>query len=317
MSKRKTSIIAVLVVLILIAGALVAALLRGLGLNPADSAASPVAATTTGEVTSTAEEVPGDPAEVLAGAEVNSIHPAPAPEAPEQWGEYQLQASWEGRLRVFESSDPQEIRNWDDDRFPATMNNCGFAMFFVTFRSTNPNVDLGVHLINAIGEAAVSEQVNEGWLKSTNCETPAMEFLSSADESNLGDVVYSVHEYWQASVLPPQPAATETPVSTAVVEPAPVSTILAEPTLVQCLGYLSPTGLYSDGSERSTPSCADSPEYQRSVRAEGVCGGLYGWMEVTEAEYLELCGIAPPTHLVPPTEPTPEPVPVEPEGYRY
>lgn len=300
-------IVAVLVVVILVAGAVAFALLRNDG-SETDAVAETSASATTTEVTQAEKEE--DPAAVLAAAEINSIHPAPAPEAPEEWGEYQIHDSWEGRIRVFEDAGPEEITGRGGGRFPSTMNSCGLVMYFVTFKSANPNVDLGVHLIDAAGNSAVTEELDQGWSLSTNCETPAMEFLGAGDESTLGDVVFTVHEYFQSSTAPrapqtpdgaatsPTPEATQHAVTSEPAAPA-------EPTLVQCLGTLGPPeGLYSDGSQRHTPSCENSPEKQRAVRAEGVCGGLYGWIGVSEAEYQYLCGVPRPTHRTPPP-PTP------------
>lgn len=302
MTKKQAGLlIALLAVLILAVSSLAVVLLWGKsGEEVADENVSVPTPTSPAESETPTTEETEDAAEVLASAQVNSIHPAPAPEAPEEWGDYRIHDSWDGQVRTFGDAGPQEITAREGDRFPATMNGCDLGMYFVTFKSVNPNVNVRAHLIDAAGNSAVSEDINQGWSLSTNCETPAMEFLDSGDTSTLGDVVYTVHEYRQSSVAPAQP--TEQVEPEVPEEPAEVSTAVAEPTLVQCLGYLSPTGLYSDGSERRTVDCADSPEQRRAARAEGVCGGLYGWMEVSTEEYLDLCGVMPPTHLVP--EPT-------------
>jgi hypothetical protein len=307
--KQMIAIISLAVATLVLAGVVIGVVTSDDGTTDAES--SPTTASNTSAAATTEEEAVEDPAAVLAAAEVNSIHPAPAPEAVEEWGDYALSDSWDGRVRVFEDSEPNEISAPGGERFPATMNNCGIAMYYVTFRSVNENVDIEAHLINAIGESAASRALNQGWSLSTNCETPAFEFISASDISTLGDVVYDVHEYRQSSVAPaapPEPAAapvTSTPPPTTA--PAP-TTAAPEPTLVQCMGYLGPPiGLYSDGVERPTPGCANSPEQQRSARAEGVCGGLGGWTEVSEAEYIDLCGIAPPTHLAPSSTSTPDP----------
>lgn len=312
MTKKQTTVIIVLTaVVILLAGVIIGLLLRDDGSADAEPPTTTTATSSTSAVPTTEEEPVEDPAAVLAAAEVNSIHPAPAPEAVEEWGDYALYDSWDGRVRVFENSEPNEISASGGGRFPATMNNCGIAMYYVTFRSVNENVDIEAHLINALGEPAASRALNQGWSLSTNCETPAFDFISASDESTLGDVVYDVHEYRQSSVAPatpPEPAAapvTSTPPPTPASAP---TTAAPEPTLVQCMGYLGPpTGLYSDGVERPTPGCADSPEVQRALRGERVCGGLGGWMEVSEAEYIDLCGIAPPTDRFPAPPPTSTP----------
>lgn len=305
MTKKLMAVIVALVAAVaVLIGVIIGLTARGGdGDEPEETAATSTVASSTAAPSTTSEV--DDPAAVLAEAEVNSIHPAPAPEAVEERGDYALYDSWDGRVRVLEDSEPKEISASGGGRFPATMNNCGIAMYYVTFRSVNENVDIEAHLINAIGESAASRAVNQGWSLSTNCETPAFDFISASDESTLGDVVYDVHEYRQSSVAPatpPEPAAAPvTSAPPATIAPAP-TTAAPEPTLVQCMGYLGPPiGLYSDGVERPTPGCADSPEQQRSARAEGVCGGYGGWLEVSEAEYIDLCGVAPPTdRLLPP-----------------
>lgn len=71
--------------------------------------------------------------------------------------------------------------------------------------------------------------------------------------------------------------------------------------MVECLIFgLGPQqGLYSDGSVREAPECQNHPDVQRMLEAESVCGGMYGWLEVTAERQLELCGVLPPTQECP------------------
>lgn len=294
MNKTQATVIISLLALTLVAGiGIIVLLVWGGDERDVDKQPS----TTSTVVTTTSEEEAVDAVALLEQAEINSINPAPAPDAPEEWGEYRLRRSWDGMTRVFEAADSSPISDDGGARFPATMNRCGVAMYLVTFKSVNPNVDIAAQLIDAAGGIAAEESLNQGWSLSTNCETPAYRFLASSDISNLGDVAYTVHEYMQSSTSDAEPRAAQT------------TTQAAEPTLVQCLGYLGPAmGLYSDGVERLAPECEGSPEQQRSARAEGVCGGFYGWMEVSAEEYRDLCGVDPPTDRTPPpAEPTPDP----------
>lgn len=223
-----------------------------------------------------------DSVALLESAGVESVNPAPVPEAVEAWGDYTTYRSWSGTLRVFENGDPTPLPDEDHGRFPATMNGCGLAMYLVTFRSVNEDILLDAQLLNAANTVSASETLSDGWILSTNCMTPQFAFSSSTDISNLGDVAYDVTEYRQSSVA--QPAADAATVDEPVAAEVPV---VAEPTLVECENGLTIMGLYSDGIWRSTPEC-DTPEHRRSAQAEGVCGGLYGREEQPEL-WAELC----------------------------
>lgn len=286
------AIIALLAVTILVGAIIAFALLRD------DSPSAPTPVLESGTPTAQAPESTTsaqDPATVLEGAAVNSIHPAPAPEAPQKWGDYKLTATWDGQLRVFDTGGIQPVKGENGATFPATMNNCGIGMVFTTFRSVNNNVDVSTHLLNAIEESTTSAPINQGWMLSTNCETPAFEFLGSRDSSTLVDVAYTVHLYTQNSTAV---AHEEQGAEVAPSPPAVTQTAAPKPTFVQCLGTLGPPmALYSDGSERNEPICEGSPERARASKGESVCGGLYGWQQVSETEYIELCGQAPPTGI--------------------
>lgn len=227
----------------------------------------------------------GDSAKILETAAVNSIHKPPIPEAPQRWGQYKLRHNWDGQVRVFQHSSNTEILGPEGGRFPSSMNGCGAAMYLVTFKSVNPEVSIAIHLMNAAGSSSASEVLNQGWSLSTNCETPTFEFVSSSGVSNRGDVSYTVYEYIEDSAAPQTYGAERDRESSA-----------EEAHFVKCIGVLGPAmALYSDGSERLAPECENSPEQQRALKGESVCGSLDGWKRVTPAEYEDLCGHSPPT----------------------
>lgn len=226
-----------------------------------------------------ASDVAVDSVALLEGAGVDSVNPAPVPEVVDAWGEYELHRSWSGVLRVFDNGDPTPLPDDGGGRFPATMNGCGAAMYLVTFRSVNDDVMIDAQLLNAADTVGVSETLSDGWILSTNCQTPQFAFASSSDISNLGDVAYDVTEYRQSSAAAPAAAEESGPV--------PGDAEHVEPTLVECENGLTVMGLYSDGTWRSTPEC-DTPEHRRSSRAEGVCGGLHAREEQPEL-WAELC----------------------------
>lgn len=273
-------IIALLGVIIVLVGAGFGAWLVWGGENERDvSGASTVQA---GEVAGTTESAeftessePVDSVALLEDAGVDSVNLAPVPEAVGSWGDYELYRSWSGTLRVFENGDPTPMPDDGGGRFPATMNDCGVAMYLVTFRSVNEDVLLDAQLLNAANTVSAMETLSDGWMLGTNCVTPQFAFNSSSGISNLGDVAYDVTEYRQSSVA--QPAAVPEQDAPGVVEPV----------LIQCDDGLSIMGLYSDGVWRTTQEC-DTPEHRRSAQAEGVCGGLNGREEQPEL-WAELC----------------------------
>lgn len=296
MSKRQaTAIIALLAV---IAVALVAMFVYLVGFGNDTQQSEQAEGESATETSASAEPAGLDTEESIAlleGAGIDVVMAPPVPEAPERWGDYVLNDSWDGQVRVFEGSGVESIRGKDDGRFPATMNGCGSQMYFVTFRSVADPVQLEAQLINAVDEPVASEVLNNGWMLGTNCATPSFAFHSSDAEGNLTDVAYTVHEYRQSSVAQATPttqaqspaASQSAPPQTAAPQPAAPS----EPTFVHCVPGLSSNAVYSDGSTRRDTRC---PE-QRALEAERVCGGLYGWQEVSRERYIELCGVEPPT----------------------
>lgn len=240
------------------------------------------------------EEEEVDPVAMLENAGPRSVNPPPVPEAVESWGDYVKHRSWSGTLRVHEGLEATPVPDDGGGTFPATMNGCRAAMFLVTFRSVNEDVLLDAQLRNAAGGVDVTETLSEGWTLGTNCSTPQFGFSRSAGISNLGDVSFDVTEYRQSSAAAPEVEEVTEAEAVAGADAVTGAETIAEPTLIQCDNGLTIMGLFSDGSWRTTEEC-DTPEHRQSVRAEGVCGGLYGWQQVSAEEYESLCGVPPPS----------------------
>lgn len=102
-----------------------------------------------------------------------------------------------------------------------------------------------------------------------------------------------VEESAETTEVPPPDPSTVTVPPAPPAPPAPA--VVTEPTFVECLFGTPGPARFSDGSIRNHPPCAETPEALRSNRAESVCGGLYGWREVSRDEYVDLCGVEPPT----------------------
>jgi hypothetical protein len=282
-------IIALPVVLIVVVATVGAWLIWGRGEDD-DSATGPASASTSAVQDTGSEERPGtDSVALLENAGVQSVNPAPVPEAVEAWGDYVKNRSWNGMLRVFEGQDATPVTDEDHSRFPASMNNCGIAMYLVTFRSVNEDVLLDAQLRNAANNIDASLTLSDGWILTTNCDTPQFRFNSSTDISNLGDVAYEVTEYRQSSVAAPAVESAEEPAASAA-EPA-VS--VGEPYVVECLQGAPGPAQWSDGTMRYAEECTNTPEAQRSIRAEGLCGGLYAPEDVSREEFESICNRAP------------------------
>ena len=285
-------IIALLVVLIVVVATVGAWLIWGRG-GDDDSATSPAAVSTTAVPETESEAQPEiDSVALLENAGVQSVNPAPVPESVKAWGDYVKNRSWSGMLRVFEGQDATPVTNDDHSRFPASMNHCGVAMYLVTFRSVNENVRLDAELLNAANNIDASLTLSDGWILTTNCDTPQFRFNSSTDISNLGDVAYDVTEYRQSSVanpVAPEAESAEEPAAS-VAEPA---ASVAEPYVVECLQGVPGPAQWSDGTVAYAEECANTPEAQQSIRAEGLCGGLYAPEDVSRVEFEAICNRAP------------------------
>lgn len=269
-------IIALLTVLI----ALMAVVGVWVFLGSDDSSAAADTRTDNSEVkTPTVEEAPEmvvDSVALLEAADVDSVNPPPAPEPVESWGDYVQNRTWSGSLRVVVDAPAVPIANEDGGSFPASMNGCGTMMYSLTFRSVDESVSLDAQLLNAANEVSESALMTEGWTFSTNCQTPQFAIASSSEVVSVTDVVYDIAEYRRASVTP-QVAEVEQPIPEA-------------PYVVECLFGTPGPARWSDGTIQNSEECANTPEAQHSRRAESVCGGLYGWQEVSREEYESLCG---------------------------
>lgn len=291
-TRQARLIIALLVVLIVVVATVGAWLIWGRG-GDDDSATSPAAVSTTAVPETESEAQPEiDSVALLENAGVQSVNPAPVPESVKAWGDYVKNRSWSGMLRVFEGQDATPVTNDDHSRFPASMNHCGVAMYLVTFRSVNENVLLDAELLNAANNIDASLTLSDGWILTTNCDTPQFRFNSSTDISNLGDVAYDVTEYRQSSVanpVAPEAESAEEPAAS-VAEPA---ASVAEPYVVECLQGVPGPAQWSDGTVAYAEECANTPEAQQSIRAEGLCGGLYAPEDVSREEFEAICNRAP------------------------
>lgn len=91
-----------------------------------------------------------------------------------------------------------------------------------------------------------------------------------------------------SSTTSSEESMTEEPAESAAPEPeTQPQAAAAEPELLYCDIGLGAFGHFSDGSWHPTELC-NTPELQRSVRAEAVCGGLEGRYKYPE-EWAELC----------------------------
>lgn len=296
MSRRQaTTIIALLAVIAVALVALVVYLVTGSSSGGEEAQQSEaVPSSETSAPAESIEQEEADSVALLEGAGFNVVMPPPVPDAPGEWGDYVLDGSWDGQVRVFEGQADEPVRGEDDGQFPATMNGCGTQMYLVTFRSVAEPVLLDAQLINAVGEPVASEILNGGWMLGTNCVTPSFAFDSSTADGSLTDVAYTVYSYRQSSVAsdaaqPQEQASSTAPPAAPPATSAPFAP--AEPTFVRCAVPPGQVAIYSDGSWRSDSRCENS----RTGRVEGVCGGMYGWQKVSREEYIDLCGVEPPT----------------------
>ncbi|WP_420096563.1 hypothetical protein, partial [Brevibacterium sediminis] len=148
----------------------------------------------------------------------------------------------------------------------------------------NEDVLLDVQLLNAADTVSASETLPDGWMLTTNCQTPQFAFHSSTGISNLGDVAYDITEYRQSSVAQPaQDFSIESPEAEEMLD-------TPEPYVVECLPGIPGPALWSDGTRDHADECANAPGAERARQGERICGGLEGWRETTKEEYEDLCG---------------------------
>lgn len=241
--------------------------------------------------TDTAVEEPADPAAALEDAGLDVVMRPPVPEAPDAWGDYQLDASWDGQVRVFEGGDATPVEGETGAAFPASQNNCGTEAYFVTFRAVGDGARVDAQLANAVGEPVDSEVLTAGWMLATNCVTPSFAFDSSESGGTLAEVAYSVHRYRQASLAggTAREVTTTAPVPAPAPSPAPAPAAPAAPTFVECLFGTPGPARFSDGTVRNHQPCRETPEARTSVEAERNCNDA-NWRRQMQAEGDRFCG---------------------------
>lgn len=119
-----------------------------------------------------------------------------------------------------------------------------------------------------------SEEESTGTSTSSSSSSPSESSSSSVDQSTTQEPTSET------------PAEPETQVATEESGAQPQAAA-AEPELLYCEMDLGAVGRFSDGSSHQTELC-NTPALQRSVRAEGVCGGLNGHLLYPD-EWPELC----------------------------
>lgn len=261
MNRRQGYIIIALLAVIAVALAVLVGVLVTSG-DDDDNAAADQGPPPTTSAETAAEEI-ADPAAALEDAGFEVVMPPPVPDAPDAWGDYQLDASWEGQVRVFEDGDAVPVEGETGGVFPASQNSCGNEAYFVTFRAVGEGTRVDAQLVNAVGEPADSEVLTDGWMLGTNCVTPSFAFHSSDADGTLTEVAYTVHRYRQASVAGEAGQAVTTAAPAPAPAPAPAAP--AEPTFVECLfagGSWTGSALFSDGVYRFDDRCAALQEQQ-------------------------------------------------------
>lgn len=222
-----------------------------------------------------------DPAAALEAAGVDVVLPPPVPDAPEEWGDYELARRWDGTVRVSTGADAEPVRGPGGAAFPSSMNGCGELMYLVTFRGVDGSTTVDARLVDAVGGINDSKKLSSGWMLGTNCSTPSFAFDESVNEVDQLSVGYTVNEYRKSSVAQESTVQWQAPASEQV---AP-----AEPVFVECIVGTPGPARFSDGSVKFHQPCQDTPEAQRSMMAERVCGGLGGREIYGEELYDDLC----------------------------
>jgi len=240
----------------------------GTAASTSPTTASPGTSHPPGSAITSAPSTAADSAALLADADTDAIYPAPIPEALDAFGGFTVKSSWEGTMAVSPGAEWQPLGGPFGQAFPASQNKCGLAMNLTTFSADGTGLE--VALLDTLGNPVETETVDEGWSWSTDCAIPAVRVVGGPPTT----VSYTVHTYLNGNYGAAAPAAVSASV----------------PTLVRCLGTLGPAeGVYSDGVQRRAPECEGSPEKERAVRAEGMCGGLYPPEGTDPDEYLATC----------------------------
>lgn len=227
----------------------------------------------------------------LASVEIDSIHEAPAPNAPESWGEYTMRQQWSGQTRVFEGEgqQPAMLQGQGGGQWVTSSNGCGVAMYLVTFKAVNDAAVLRPELVDYNEAVLADGSMRDGWMLFTNCSTPRFWLESIEGESNLSDVSYDVYEYTQSSVANPE--SQSAPNVDPGAAPEAVQESPAEPQFVECIGGLTTWARFSDGTSKHDDRCVEQAEQAR--RGESWCGGLYAPADAPRDEFIEMCGREP------------------------
>ncbi|MDV8000741.1 hypothetical protein [Rhodococcus sp. IEGM 1408] len=146
-------------------------------------------------------------------------------------------------------------------------------------------------LLSLLAVVAVVLAVLLGYLLGSGADREADTATNPTTSSSSAPTSASTTSLTVSEDPPTSDAQPAEPPATVELPVPPVETVRAQPTFVRCVTGLASMGIYSDGSTRPDNRCPEP----RSSRAEGVCGGLHGWQEVTREEYIDLCGTVPPT----------------------
>ncbi len=222
-----------------------------------------------------------DPAAALEAAGVNVVMPPPVPDAPEEWGDYELAQRWDGKVNVSPDAEAEQVRGPGGAAFPSSMNGCGELMYLVTFRAVDNSTTVDARLVDAVGGINDSKKLSGGWMLGTNCSTPSFAFDESRDHVDRLSVEYTLYEYRKSALTQESTVQWQAP--------APAGEAPADPAFVECLFGTPGPARFSDGSVRFHQPCQDTPEAQRSMMAERVCGGLGGREIYGEELYDDLC----------------------------
>jgi serine/threonine protein kinase len=150
----------------------------------AAAARAPQAAAAAGDATTSELPGPGWPGPGNVGL-------APSPEFPQSLPQWALSKSWTETSRAFQGK-------WTfapgpgQSEFPATQNGCGLERFLVRWRAVNPHATV---VATIAGPRPAKLTGNAGWMDIDGCSTPAFQFASSTDPSNLADVTVAVQQW--------------------------------------------------------------------------------------------------------------------------
>lgn len=281
-------IIALLIVLILAVGALVFSTFMENRKNEESPVETASSSSTSSEEEPT-EEVNSQDID-LASVDVDSVHAAPVPSAPDSWGEYTINQTWKGQVRVFEhAEEPSELLGQGGENWISSANGCGSLMYLVTFKAVNDQAKIQAELTDYNGDVIDGETSRSGWMLFTNCATPEMALGSINGIGNLSDVAYEVHEYVQASTdLGSSSVNVEPTIETDV---APESQEIPDVDL-QCPGP-GLTVFVPSTTPLSEMEWACEQARQSANQGESWCGGLYAPPEVPREEFLAKCNREP------------------------